>query len=164
MVGGGGGCIQELKDNAVFIHHGPTKQHISRVSGGVDIVLSEEVVRDWRGGGGKSAHPECDNKATRFILRHLKEIKSNSKCYNTLCLSSSAYLPDSGNKDPNAIQDFNDEITDQVKKLENNSYVIIGVDINIATGVIPAKVDKRNINTRRSIGRPSCIRGAGQSP
>jgi hypothetical protein len=35
-----GGYVQELKDGAVFIHHGPTTQRSSRGSGGVDIVIS----------------------------------------------------------------------------------------------------------------------------
>jgi hypothetical protein len=84
---------------------------------------------------------------TRFILIVLKIIKSNNKWYNTLCLAS-AYFPDSGNKYPNIFQDFNDEITDHVKKLDNNSYVLLGSDdSNAAIGIRSSKIDKNNAST-----------------
>jgi hypothetical protein len=74
-----------LKDGAVFIHHGPTKQRSSMGSGGADIVLSREAVRDWKKGGEvQVADSVCEDKTTRFILIELKIIKSNKKCYNTL--------------------------------------------------------------------------------
>jgi hypothetical protein len=129
-----GNYVQDLKDGMTCIHHRPTKQTCRRGSGGVGIVLSERAVQDWtrvgqevvKGGG-------CIAGTTRFILVKLNIIRSKSNSKINLQLAS-AYCPDS-RKRQDEFQDYLGKVKNTVKSVPKNDFIIVGSDLNDATGV-----------------------------
>jgi hypothetical protein len=104
-----------------------------RGSGGVGIFSSPKAAKDWSSGGSKITKGGLSiGDTTRYMEITLNTIKSSVIIYNILTLVSN-YFPDS-NKSMSEFQEFLDTFYYQVRSIDQNSFIDIGVNTNASLG------------------------------
>jgi hypothetical protein len=104
-----------------------------RRSGGVGIFLSPKAEKDWSSGGSKITKGGISiDDTTGYMAITLNTIKSSVIIYNILTLVSN-YFPDS-NKLMSEFQEFLDTFSYQVRSIDQNSFIVIGVNANVSLG------------------------------
>ncbi len=124
-----------------FIHHGPESQPKNGAKGGVAIILSPELARQWKSSGNSKKLNRGGTSiggTTRFFsismnFNLLKPDQKNPKHHN-LCLTT-IYFPHSGYKE-SELDKFNFQLSSFLSTVlpQKNTTHIIGADTNSSIG------------------------------
>ena len=125
-----GDYIKILPRNFMMLHHGPALQPRQGAKGGVAIILSPGMSKNWKHGGriihrgGISAEETTRIMSIDVEIKMLVKTKSKSKFKHVKVLLLTSYHPTSAYKESDAVN-FNDQVPECSMKSKKTNILIM---------------------------------------